>query len=663
MYKSVSVILVASMLLGAPMNYNVTNMVDITYYCKDSESKWQKIKDKVEDTTENVKESTQEAVEDAKETADKVGDKAKKKTSEIADKAKETGEVVSDKAKETGKKVSDKAKETGEVVSEKAKETGKKVSEKTKETTEIVSEKAKETGKVVSEKAGQAKDAVVEGTQEAVDSVKLAISKIDPDTFKKGWDYAAEFFGAQVAARMTDEYMKSVQKAITDMQKDINAEAGVTRGISQEAGFVAEKWHADTYNIDSVVKKAKSTAKQLQENGHASVDVATSEGDNASLKYYKNAKGSAKAQAKNLLQDYKEYEAKAKSNGTANILSFDEYLNKNYSATDIPDLYDSVYSGQKRIIPSDQLEDAKEYLTKKINKEKINRPELVSGYQDTLDNLADRMTSKDGVSSKPLTYEDAQAIAELCEKGDFDPSDFGITLSDVVTPKYVVKQAIGSGVESGVLEAAMTVGPELYGILKELAQTGNIDEEELKEVGINSLLAGSNGFVEGSVSSALFAACKAGKFGPEMTDASPDVIGALTVIAIDSMKYGYKLSKGEITSEDFADIMTEEIFVSLISVSTGMTVALLLPGVPFAYMAGSMAGSILGSYGYELGKEIVLECKDAAGYGVIIPEKVVAGINIGKENVAKLNLKEKWTDFKSMIVSTTKDGKIKLKMA
>lgn len=38
---------------------------------------------------------------------------------------------------------------------------------------------------------------------------------------------------------------------------------------------------------------------------------------------------------------------------------------------------------------------------------------------------------------------------------------------------------------------------------------------------------------------------KLGKLGSAFVNASPDTIGALTVLAIDSMRYGYAMSKGD----------------------------------------------------------------------------------------------------------------------
>lgn len=72
------------------------------------------------------------------------------------------------------------------------------------------------------------------------------------------------------------------------------------------------------------------------------------------------------------------------------------------------ELFESLYKGQSRIIPADQLDASKQYLEGQINK----LPPLGSGdltdaqikaYQETMESLSDRLHSPDGVQSKPLT--------------------------------------------------------------------------------------------------------------------------------------------------------------------------------------------------------------------------------------------------------------------
>lgn len=282
-------------------------------------------------------------------------------------------------------------------------------------------------------------------------------------------------------------------------------------------------------------------------------------------------------------------------------------------------------------------------------------------YTETLDNLKDRLEAPDGTSSKPMTYDDMQAIAELSQKGEFDPEDFGITTSQIITPKHIVKQSINAGLTSAALNTVFTIGPDIFTILKEAAKNGNFDEAQLKQVGVDGLLAGSEGFVEGSVSCAILTACQAGKFGTNLTNASPEVIGTLTVLAIDAIRYGYALSKGEITALDYSNLMTEEIVVAIVSQASGAALQMMLPAVPFAYMAGCMAGGMLATAGLQTVKDIVMEVKDGGGFEAIVPANTVQTMNVITDKISDLHITDQLSGFKDTVISTANNGYITIK--
>lgn len=526
-------------------------------------------------------------------------------------------------------------------------DTAKDTAEKAKDTAEKAADKAKE-------KAGQAKDQVVEWYEQ-----------IDFDKFKQGWDHAVDFASSKYAASMGSKYVKDVGKAINNMKVDINSAKGSARTVASEAGFAAEKWVAGTFNIDSVAGGSAYKADVVGSNGMGSVDVSTNYGENASLKYYKTASDSAKAQATDIIHKYSEYKAKSK-----NPISFEEYIDKYYvDGKDMDALYASIYDGQTRIIPTDQLDEARDYLKSKsktfddyAKKNGSKRAESRSkAYTETLDNLKDRLEAPDGTSSKPMTYDDMQAIAELSQKGEFDPEDFGITTSQIITPKHIVKQSINAGLTSAALNTVFTIGPDIFTILKEAAKNGNFDEAQLKQVGVDGLLAGSEGFVEGSVSCAILTACQAGKFGTNLTNASPEVIGTLTVLAIDAIRYGYALSKGEITVLDYSNLMTEEIVVAIVSQASGAALQMLLPAVPFAYMAGCMAGGMLATAGLQTVKDIVMEVKDGGGFEAIVPANTVQTMNVITDKISDLHITDQLSGFKDTVISTANNGYITIK--
>lgn len=516
------------------------------------------------------------------------------------------------------------------------------------------SESAQNTASTAKEKAEQAKDYVIE-----------LYNQIDMTKFKDGWDSAVDFATSKYSAAMGSKYVTDVGNAINKLKADINASAGSARSTAQEAGFAAEKWVADTFNIDAAARGSSNTAEVVGSNGMGSVDVSTSYGEKASLKYYNSAEGSAAAQAENILEKYSEYTSKSK-----NPISLDGYLDKyNVKSDDLDALYASIYEGQIRIIPEDQYDDAIRFLKSKYDtlsdyekKNGSSRGKVRSeAYAETLDKLKTKLEAPDGTSSKSATYEEMQAIAELAQKGEFDPADFGFTTSQIITPKYLIKQSVNTGLSSAALNTVLTIGPDIFSILKQAAKEGKFDESQLKETGMEGLFSASEGFVEGSVSCAILSACQAGKLGESFKNASPNTIGTLTVITIDAIRFGYSLSKGEITPLDYSNLMAEEILVAVVSQATGAALAALLPAIPFAYMAGSLAGGMIATAGFEITKDLVLEIKDGGGFEAIVPTGVVDTMNVISDKVSDLNLKEQITSFKDMAVTTANNGCIKIK--
>ena len=180
-------------------------------------------------------------------------------------------------------------------------------------------------GQEVSEKTKNAvkkgKDAALGKAKGVAGTVKDCYIKIDKKRFRRGWDHAVDIATSEAAAKISSEYIEKVGNEIELLRTDINASLGSKRDIAHEAGFVAEKWTAGTFNIDAAVKKSSSKASTPNSNKWASPDVATSYGEEASLKYYKTGTDSAREQAKATINKYREYKKSSK-----NPKDFSDYI-------------------------------------------------------------------------------------------------------------------------------------------------------------------------------------------------------------------------------------------------------------------------------------------------------------------------------------------------
>ena len=282
-------------------------------------------------------------------------------------------------------------------------------------------------------------------------------------------------------------------------------------------------------------------------------------------------------------------------------------------------------------------------------------------YQETLYRLRDRLSAPDGTTSTPVTNEDMQAIAELSQKGEFAPEDFGITLSQAISPMYVLKQAMGTGLQVGVLKTVFTVGPDLVSIIAEAIKTGAIDEETLKETGIEGALAMSSGFVEGSLCRIITTLCKEGTLGVALKNASPTVVAALVFLTIEAMISGYSLVKGTISASEYGCLMADKSMTTLLAIPATAMMLSVLPHTTFFILVGCFAGAIIASAGYTAGKEVVLEFADGGGFGAIVPVGVANRLSSLKQAITSINFSGHLSNLKGFAVTTAENGLIYVK--
>lgn len=419
--------------------------------------------------------------------------------------------------------------------------------------------------------------------------------------FSSGWDFFQKSVGGS-GAFAGNSYVTKVEDSINKLQKDVleMSEAHRNMGVGQLKGFMAEIWHTDTFNIDAAVKGSSHNAEILKSTEFASVDIKAA-GNDYSLKYYKTGKDSAFEQAKTYWQRYNEDMANRRRAGGDEISFFDYLKERNINESDI-NKYDSIYNGQFRLIPKEQMDAAIEALKRKIEKESMTRPELVAGYQETLDRLQDRIKASDGTESIPLSRADSERIAQLAKEEKFDPKDFGISTDILIGFEEVMQQAVQAGLTAAVISCILKVAPEIYKAIDMLIKDGEVSKEQFEKIGFAALSGGAQGFVRGSISAALTISCKSGLLGASLKSVDPTIIGTLTVVVMNTISNSYKLASKKISKAEFAHNVAKDIFVSTCSVALGGAMQGLVPELPvLGYLLGSFIGSLGGSFLYDTG--------------------------------------------------------------
>ncbi|MHB8061189.1 MAG: hypothetical protein ACYDG2_00935 [Ruminiclostridium sp.] len=160
-------------------------------------------------------------------------------------------------------------------------------------------------------------------------------------------------------------YVDQLKKGIIERGTQYANNTQASRG-----GFMAENWHAGTYDLNAVIKGSSDRATVNASTESGSADISWGKGQEASIKYYADAKSSAFAQTN-------------------------------------PD-----YGNQKRIVPSDQLPGSKYVLDKRIDlNTKKGRDDAAALQEKTKELLDDRIRGDKGVESTPLSKEQDMSMA------------------------------------------------------------------------------------------------------------------------------------------------------------------------------------------------------------------------------------------------------------
>lgn len=410
--------------------------------------------------------------------------------------------------------------------------------------------------------------------------------------FKEGYNFFESHAGNFGGLAEGVQYVDTVDSEIAGLMYALNEFQTNGAKIDTLKGDVAEFWHAGTFNIKAAIRGSQHRAQVDRSHDFGSVDVSGKNFDgDFGLKYYKDGASSAKQQAKSIFERFKEY----KSQGGKDEL--DAYLDKRgYSADAV--LNDPVYSGQYRVIPSDQMKEATAWLERKIREEAVKRPEQVKRYEETLKLLRDKISDNEGNESIALSESEARELARLAKEGGVNPEELHLTPEELIQYIDILKQACKAGLTAATISMVLRVAPEIWSAVVYLIQNGEVDENQFKKIGFAAITGAGEGFVRGTVSAAITASCKAGLCGTAMKSIDPSVIGAVTVLVMNAMKNSYKVAKGDMTRTEMANELIKEMFVSTCALSLGAVGQSFIEIPVLGFMIGSFVGSLAGSVIY-----------------------------------------------------------------
>lgn len=409
------------------------------------------------------------------------------------------------------------------------------------------------------------------------------------DGFKEGYSFYADSVGPAAAAQMGSLWVEQLSDLIGQLETDLLSFSDSGKTIDFLSGDLAEYWYADTFNIDAFLQGSSDVAEVPRSTGFATPDVRLRSGGEFQVKQYADGARSAKAQAASFLEASKKPEtARAASQAIA----------------DGANLHDPIYEGMKRVIPEGQTGDAVDSLSRKIAKEAQNRPEQVRRLEDTLGDLTETVSNEEGVSSKPLHRETSKELAREVKQGKLDLKSKGISPDQLVKLEHVAKSSLKTGMSAAAIAMAVKAAPVIASAVKEAALEGGVDIEQLIDGSIETAQAGTGAFLAGTITAALTEAAGSGLLGEALQDVSPGAIAMAAVLAMESLKEGFRLAKGEIGGAQFAEAIFQKTYYALIALGGGTLGQSMLPIPVLGYLLGSLAGSLVAGITYEIGSTI-----------------------------------------------------------
>ena len=416
--------------------------------------------------------------------------------------------------------------------------------------------------------------------------------------FRNGFNIFVKNSSIANGVYVSKTYIDSVEYEIFELEKNINKFKGFGTPNDKLKGNIAEFWHSGTFNIKAAVEGSTDRTEVLQSNGFASVDIGSNFGKDFGLKYYNTAPGSVKQQSKSYFESYSKY-ISDKKNSNREIESFLEYLEQRGIDESTVLKHDPIYQGQIRIIPTEQLDEAKVFLERKILEESNKRPELVEKYQETLDLLTDKVSNNEGVQSIELTNEEAEKIAQISKDGDFNGEDYDLTTEELIHFNNVMSQALKAGLTAAVITTILKTTPELIKIITKYLKEEHVSIDDFKELGLTALSGAAEGFIRGTIAAAITISAKSGLLGKNLKTVDPTMIGTVVAVSMNIIQNSILLASNKVSKQDFAYECTRDLFVTTGGMVTGAIFAM-VPGMQvYGFLLGNFLGSIISSFVYE----------------------------------------------------------------
>jgi hypothetical protein len=441
---------------------------------------------------------------------------------------------------------------------------------------------------------------------------------------KYGWDFMAKLLGADLAGQSAfvdfasaaaqnqqiaaqNLRIQEINEVIDELARSINEHPHLHLGVEQFKGYVAEEFHAGTFNLEAIRQGSAHRAFTLQDNGYATVDIDTNFDRQYSLKYANTAK------------DAEAYQA---------VLNPKTRMPK--------------YHGQERLIADEQLGEAGSWATRRAGKDSLTRPDVSASHTETGEHLVGTVSDSEGVESHKLSIKESKAIAREAQDGGFDPAKHGISKEAQISQVRIayLDQALKAGLTAATITAITQLVPELYKAIDYLIKHGKIDLAQIKKSVGKVITTSGEAFLRGSIAYGVQVALQEGFFGEALKGANPTIVGVVVTVVLGTIKNSIQVAAGKMTATEMGMQFVDTLVVSsgyLVSMKIGGIIAqALFPELPgIGYAIGSLLGCSLAVV-YSIGKKKLISfCVDTGFtcFGLVeqnyeLPDEVLKELGI-----------------------------------
>lgn len=355
-------------------------------------------------------------------------------------------------------------------------------------------------------------------------------------------------------------FLRQVEQACANARQSIEQrvrELG-TRPANSAQGFFAEAWHAETFNLDTVLERMRSVAATLPKStAPFSADIlVTDQGKPvqvSSVKSWADGPSSVNAQ--------------------------------------------KGYGEQERLIPTDQMGEAHDYIRRQIAKDTATGRENRLQNAQELENIREKLTDRvqhGEAESQPLGRREAEDLLQKVRRGEH------LTIQpDIDLPK-LIQESLRSGAVAAGLTMSMALAPRIYQVLAYRSRTGEFPPDVVRSLfqGLGSTAAEAG--LRGAVATSLTMSAKVGLLGEIARTLDPTLIGTLTFITVEAAKDASQLMRGELTGELFADSLMRKSLAATAGAYGAAIGQLVIPVPIVGAMIGATVGSIVAQNGYQL---------------------------------------------------------------